>query len=458
MSLPPIILTPQQYGQIEEEGSKAYPNECCGILFGRDFAGKRLVDRLMPVPNDFETGEQYHRFSISPKLLMQSEQSASENGDLVLGAIMTANPASVTAGTGFTLREAVPSNSAAKLFVEDRVQPVAGSTAASGTLGSTDAWGAVFAAFKPQGNAPAPVPPGTATTPAPSDGAAGVSTTTALSWTATNASSYDVRFGTSSSPPVVATNLTTPSFTPSPLANNTTYFWQVVSRNAAGTTNGPVWRFTTAAAPSLPPALVQSAGKDAGTTGSTTLAFTNSNSAGNFIAVAVRAGGLNQAFTITDSNGNQYRQAVQFNVTLDGVTLAIFYAENIKAGTNTISVASAQSETLRLTILEYSGVATANALDVTTAAQGTSASPNTGPVATTANGDLLIGAVMTANPAAVTAGSGWTLRHTVPVTPNSKLAVEDRLQAAAGPQTATAALSTVDNWGFVLAAFKAASK
>ena len=85
MSLAPIILTPQEYRQIEEEGSKAYPNECCGILFGRDFAGKRLVDRLIPVPNDFETGEQYHRFSISPKLLMQAEQSALENGDLVLG-------------------------------------------------------------------------------------------------------------------------------------------------------------------------------------------------------------------------------------------------------------------------------------------------------------------------------------------------------------------------------------
>ena len=85
MSLPPIILTPQQHRQIEEEGSKAYPNECCGIMFGRDVGGKRLVDRLMPVPNDFETGEQYHRFSISPKLLMQAEQNASENGDLVLG-------------------------------------------------------------------------------------------------------------------------------------------------------------------------------------------------------------------------------------------------------------------------------------------------------------------------------------------------------------------------------------
>jgi proteasome lid subunit RPN8/RPN11 len=83
--LPPIILTPTQYRQIQDEGVKAYPNECCGILFGKDVEGRRVVERLMPVPNDFDSGEQYHRFSISSKLLMQAEQSASEAGDLVLG-------------------------------------------------------------------------------------------------------------------------------------------------------------------------------------------------------------------------------------------------------------------------------------------------------------------------------------------------------------------------------------
>ena len=122
--------------------------------------------------------------------------------------------------------------------------------------------------------------------------------------------------------------------------------------------------------PSSPIALVQRAGKDAGTIASTTLAFPSANTAGNWIAVAVRAGGTNQVFTITDTRGNQYRKAVQFNVTLDNVTLAIFYAENISGGANTIQVSDSQSGTLRLAILEYSGVATTNSLDVTAAAQG----------------------------------------------------------------------------------------
>ena len=65
-----IILTPEQRRQIEAEGSAAYPNECCGILYGRDVTDngvtRRIVEQLEPVQNAFEDGEQYHRFSITP--------------------------------------------------------------------------------------------------------------------------------------------------------------------------------------------------------------------------------------------------------------------------------------------------------------------------------------------------------------------------------------------------------
>ena len=46
----------------------------------------------------------------------------------------------------------------------------------------------------------------------------------------------------------------------------TTYFWRVVARNAAGTTDGPVWTFTTAAPPAAPSAPVVVSPPD-GTTG-----------------------------------------------------------------------------------------------------------------------------------------------------------------------------------------------
>jgi proteasome lid subunit RPN8/RPN11 len=71
--------------QIEREGSAAHPNECCGIMFGRDAERGRLVERIEPVPNVFDEVEKYHRFSVSPQQLMQAEKDAGAHGQLVLG-------------------------------------------------------------------------------------------------------------------------------------------------------------------------------------------------------------------------------------------------------------------------------------------------------------------------------------------------------------------------------------
>ena len=84
-----LVLTGPQFRQIEAEGCGAYPNECCGIMFGRDVNDggivRRIVERLLPVTNDFVAGERYHRFSISPKQLMEAEKSAAAKRQLVLG-------------------------------------------------------------------------------------------------------------------------------------------------------------------------------------------------------------------------------------------------------------------------------------------------------------------------------------------------------------------------------------
>jgi proteasome lid subunit RPN8/RPN11 len=80
-----LYLKPEFARQVEAEGSAAYPNECCGIMFGQDVGERRIVERLMAVNNDFESGEQYHRFSISPKQLMDAEKIAADSKQLVLG-------------------------------------------------------------------------------------------------------------------------------------------------------------------------------------------------------------------------------------------------------------------------------------------------------------------------------------------------------------------------------------
>jgi len=95
--------------------------------------------------------------------------------------------------------------------------------------------------------------PGAPGLPNPANGATGVGINPTLTWTASAATSYDVRFGTSNPPPPVVSGVSTASYTPAVLTNGTTYFWQVISRNATDSATGPVWSFTTAvAAPETP--------------------------------------------------------------------------------------------------------------------------------------------------------------------------------------------------------------
>jgi proteasome lid subunit RPN8/RPN11 len=80
----PLVLTVEQRQKIEADGVTAYPNECCGILYGRDIDGRRVVEELETVTNAFDAGEQYHRFSISGEQLMRAEKKCVD-GKMVLG-------------------------------------------------------------------------------------------------------------------------------------------------------------------------------------------------------------------------------------------------------------------------------------------------------------------------------------------------------------------------------------
>ena len=95
---------------------------------------------------------------------------------------------------------------------------------------------------------------------------------------------------------------------------------------------------------------------------------------------------IGQTVTVSDSRGNVYKRAVQLDVSLDapdGDTLAIFYATAVTGGANTVTVATSSSASLRFAIAEYAGVATTGTLDVVAAAQGSTASPDSGVATTT---------------------------------------------------------------------------
>ena len=89
--------------------------------------------------------------------------------------------------------------------------------------------------------------------PTPEDGATGLPLDVNLDWVdVSSATSYDVYFGTSPSPPFVL-NTVTSSFDPGTLSYGTHYYWKVVTRNDCGTTTGPVWDLTTLNAPTATP-------------------------------------------------------------------------------------------------------------------------------------------------------------------------------------------------------------
>lgn len=85
-----MLVIPESVARrIEEEGVAAYPNECCGLLIGRDLgdgdAAKRVVDRLVPMKNVFDPREQYHRFTIDDRAMQEASLAADKEGKALLG-------------------------------------------------------------------------------------------------------------------------------------------------------------------------------------------------------------------------------------------------------------------------------------------------------------------------------------------------------------------------------------
>ncbi len=369
--------------------------------------------------------------------------TTTSNGDLLLGAILSGDAVNFTAGPGYTIEDSVPAPSNAKLIVEDENQTMAGATSASATLNVSTAWGAALATFKS-------APPPTINGLSPTSGAAGTLVTISGSNFGSAQGNGTVTFNGTAVTPTSwsSTSISVPVPTGSATGNLVVTVFGISSNGLNFTVNpGQI-------------ALVQHASVDAPDSASSSLAFNSSNTAGNWIGVCIRAGAQGETFTVTDSSGNTYHQAAQLSDTLDtpsGNTIAIFYAENIAGGANTVTVSDTISGTLRFAILEYAGIATSNSLDITAGTQGSSASPNSGSATTSANGDLLLGAVATADAETFTGGPGYSVKEFVPAEPATKLMVEDWIQMGAGSVSARAALGAGDPWGALIAAFKPAN-
>jgi proteasome lid subunit RPN8/RPN11 len=69
---------------IRAHARQAYNEECCGVLFGRDGEGERVVEAVTPLANSRD-GERHRRFLITPADYRRAEAEAAERALALLG-------------------------------------------------------------------------------------------------------------------------------------------------------------------------------------------------------------------------------------------------------------------------------------------------------------------------------------------------------------------------------------
>jgi fibronectin type 3 domain-containing protein len=281
----------------------------------------------------------------------------------------------------------------------------------------------------------------------------------ALSWSAViGATSYNVKRATvSGGPYTTVASPTATSYPDSGLTNGTTYYYVVTAVNAVGESGNSNQVSGTPQLSNPPPpsiAFVQvAAATPQSPTSTVAVTYPSSQTAGNLNVVVV---GWNDTTatvqSVSDSAGNAYTRAVGPTAGTN-ITQSIYFARNIKVGSNTVAVTFNQAVSVPdVRVLEYSGIDPVNTLDVVSGSSGNSSSANSGSAMTTVPNELIVGAntVFTGNQAP---GSSFTTR--IITTPDSDLA-EDRIVAATGTYSATATLTSSGPWVMQMATFKAA--
>lgn len=196
------------------------------------------------------------------------------------------------------------------------------------------------------------------------------------------------------------------------------------------------------------------------TTTSISVAFNTAQATGNLNVVVVGwADTTSTVHSVTDSNANTYVLAAGTNATTGGApgaSQAVYYAKNIKAGSNTVTVTFDQvpiNEDVR--ILEYSGLSTTAPLDITAGSSGIGTAADSTSTTTNSATDLLIGAG-TSTDLFTAPGTGFVQRI-FPGGYGDMVEDQDVTTAGTYDATATAKLATT-KWVMQIVAFRAAGQ
>jgi len=186
-----------------------------------------------------------------------------------------------------------------------------------------------------------------------------------------------------------------------------------------------------------------------------TVAFPVAQTAHNLNVVAIGWNDSTATVTsVSDSAGNLYAVAVSPTVRANAASHVIYYARNISAGANTVTVRfSVAANFPDVRILEYRGLDLVNPLNAGIGASGSSNTSSSGAITTTAQNVLLFAGNVVGT---TTSRAGTNFTSRIITSPDGDIA-EDRIVTAPGSYSATAPLASAGYWVMQLAAFGAAS-
>jgi outer membrane protein assembly factor BamB len=261
----------------------------------------------------------------------------------------------------------------------------------------------------------------------------------------------------------------TETFTPTaPLTPGTTYQVSVSgATDSASRVMQPFsWTFSTAPPQGACPCFVQQAASHAGGVKSLQVTPSSPLTTGNrlVVEVGVWSGGNATAATVSDSAGDPFTELTHF-VASDGTEMSVWSAPITKGGGTTPVVTATPTGTadVGLTVLEYSGLATAadaSVVDQTARASGTTGSSAatvssgvTG--ATTSAGELAVGFYADSGFGdALKGGSGFTTRTNVSNTGDMELLVQDQIVGLGATVASTSTTGSATTWLEAVVVFK----
>lgn len=202
---------------------------------------------------------------------------------------------------------------------------------------------------------------------------------------------------------------------------------------------------------------VQTPTADTTATATSTNQVLGTATAGNAIMVGWRYAGSGRTVTLSDNIGNTYTSnAIEAFDAADGSTVGIGYALNIGAGSTTVTFGiSGLAASLRMSVSEFSGVATSSAIDKTAGASGNSTTPASGSVTPTTNGQLFYAVCHSGSATTYTAGTDFTLNTAIPSGAGSqRLATERYIQPTAAAHNGNFTAGSSQLWAAALATFR----